>query len=137
MEKTRDPEIEIDPRVDLAVERTVLALERTHLAWIRMMFNLITSGLAIDKGLEIIVEQKLLSHKALIGLANSGHIIGTILTASGTLLLLAETLQFEKRSRQLATMKKEEFPIFTTTLFLSILVMLIGLAIIFVMISTN
>ncbi|MFI5155726.1 MAG: DUF202 domain-containing protein [Chitinophagales bacterium] len=137
MEKTKDPEIETDPRVELAVERTALALERTHLAWIRMMFNMITSGLAIDKGLEIIAEQKLLSHKALIGLANSGHIIGIILTTSGTLLLLAETLQFERRSRQLAMKKKEKFPNFTTTLFLSILVMLVGLALICVMLSTN
>lgn len=137
MEKIRDSEIETDPRVDLAVERTALALERTHLAWIRMMFNMITSGLAIDKGLEIIVDQKLISHKSLIGLANTGHIIGIILTASGTLLLVAETLQFEKRSKQLATIKKEKNSIFTTTLFLSILVMFVGLALIYVMISTN
>lgn len=137
MEKIRDLEIETDPRVDLAVERTALALERTHLAWVRMMFNMITSGIAIDKGLEIIVEQKLLSHKALAGLANMGHIIGIILTSSGTLLLLAETLQFEKRSRQLASMKKERFSLFSTSMALSILVMGVGLGLIYVMISTN
>ncbi len=129
--------METDPRVDLAVERTSLALERTHLAWVRMMFNMITSGLAIDKGLEIIAEQKLIGHKALIGLANTGHILGIILTASGTLLLLAETLQFDKRSRQLAALKKEKFFLLSTTMTLSILVMLVGLALIYVMISTN
>lgn len=34
----------VDPRVDIAIERTLLAVERTQLAWVRTVLSLITSG---------------------------------------------------------------------------------------------
>jgi uncharacterized membrane protein YidH (DUF202 family) len=34
----------VDPRLDLAIERTTLALERTQLAWVRTVIGFITSG---------------------------------------------------------------------------------------------
>ena len=116
-------EQEADPRVDLAVERTELALERTHLAWIRTMFTLITAGLAIDKGVEIIHSQRLASGEAWV---KHGHFVGLVLTSASTVLLLAESIQFVRRSRQLAAMKKAKFHFISTGLTLAILVMLLG-----------
>jgi putative membrane protein len=84
-----------DPRVDLAVERTQLALERTHLAWIRTTFAIITGGIAIDKGFEIIHQQRMLHNEALI---RNAHFVGIGLTSFGTLLLFLETLQFVRRN---------------------------------------
>jgi uncharacterized membrane protein YidH (DUF202 family) len=45
-----EAEKDVDPRIDIAIERTLFALERTHLAWVRTVLALITSGIAIDKG---------------------------------------------------------------------------------------
>jgi len=121
-----------DPRVDLAVERTKLALERTHLAWIRTMFALITGGIAIDKGFEIIHEQRILKNEALI---KNIHFIGIGLTSLGTLLLLAETLQFVKRNKQLSAIMNQKYHIFSTNLFLSAMVLLLGLVLDYLMIA--
>jgi uncharacterized membrane protein YidH (DUF202 family) len=49
-----DAEHGIDPRVDLAVERTEFAAERTQLAWIRTNLALLGSGVALDKGIEAV-----------------------------------------------------------------------------------
>jgi putative membrane protein len=103
-------EADADPRVDLAVERTELALERTHLAWIRTMFTLMTAGIAIDKGLQIIHEQRMMKGEAWV---QNAHFVGLALTVSGTFLLLIETIQFVKRSRQLSKIKKSVFNLFS------------------------
>ena len=48
----RRAESDVDPRVDLAIERTMLALERTQLAWIRTALGLLAAAVAMDKGIE-------------------------------------------------------------------------------------
>ncbi|ULQ53188.1 DUF202 domain-containing protein [Flavihumibacter fluvii] len=116
-------EKDADPRVDLAVERTELALERTHLAWIRTTFSIMTAGVALDKGLAIIHEQRLLKNEALV---KNGHFIGLFLTIFGTLLLLIETYTFIRRNRQLAAMKMVKASFFSTGAILSFLVLFLG-----------
>jgi uncharacterized membrane protein YidH (DUF202 family) len=54
----------VDPRIDLAVERTSLALERTQLAWVRTVISFITAGFAIDKGTVLLHEVRLVSGTA-------------------------------------------------------------------------
>ena len=53
-------------------ERIELAQERTHLAWIRIMFTLKTAGLAIDKAGAYRHVQKVAKNEALI---NNPHAI--------------------------------------------------------------
>ena len=123
-----------DPRVDLAVERTQLALERTHLAWIRTMFAIIAGGIAIDKGFEIIHQQRILHNEALI---RNAHFIGIGLTSFGTLLLFTETLQFVRRNKQLSAIMKEKYHVFSIDVFLSGMVLLLGLTLIYLMMATG
>ena len=70
-------EKDVDPRVDLAIERTELALERTQLAWVR-------TSLA------------LLERSQLPGLG---------LSALGMLLMLISSIQYRRRSRELKQMR--------------------------------
>ena len=126
--------MEADTHVDLAVERTELALERTHLAWIRTTFAMMTAGIAIDKGLEIIHRQRLLTNKAL---AENGHIIGIMIKSFGVLLLVIETIQFVKRSRQLARLRRITYSFFSTNFILAALVIITGIALIYLMVATG
>ena len=134
IEMNLETEKEVDPRIDLAVERTQLALERTHLAWIRTTFAIMTAGIAIDKGLAIIHEQRLLRNEALI---KNGHAAGLFLTSFGTLLLLVETLEYIKRSKQLAAMKMTRSLFFLTNVVLAFLVFLLGVVLIYLMLLTG
>jgi putative membrane protein len=123
-----------DSFLDLAVKRTQLALERTHLAWIRTMFTLITAGVAIDKGFAYIHEKRIASGTAFV---NNAHVIGLTLTSAGTILLLIGAIQFVKRNRQLAYMTKEKFKTIPITGILSFLVILLGLALAILMITNR
>lgn len=133
-EKSLEAELKSDIRVDLAVERTELALERTHLAWIRTTFAIMTTGLAIDKGIEIIHQQRLLKSEAI---AENGHIIGILITSIGVALLLIETTQFVKRSKQLAILRNAASSFFSTNVTLASLVILTGIALIYLMIVSG
>lgn len=118
----------------LAIERTELAFERTHLAWIRTMLTIMTAGIAIDKGIEFIHQQRLLTNQAIV---QNGHVIGIVITSSGILFLLLETIQFIKRKRQLAIIKNATTSFFATSVILAVLVMLTGFVLIYLMITTG
>jgi putative membrane protein len=124
----------IDSATDLAVERTQLAHERTHLAWIRTMFTLMTVGLALDKGFAYIHEQRMASGTAF---SKNAHVIGLTLTTAGTILLLIGTIQFVKRTRQLAKMRKRKFYSIPAAGILSCLVILLGLTLTALIIITG
>src|SRR5664279_6465969 len=66
----KEAERDMDPRVDLAVERTELALERTQLAWVRTLLSMIGGGFVIDKAMEAVHQVRLESGKAWL---NNGH----------------------------------------------------------------
>lgn len=122
-------EFEMDPRVDLAVERTELALERTHLSWIRTMFTLISAGIAIDKAALYVHEPRVEGDSAFV---NNAHTIGIFLTSIGTVLLLIETIQYIRRSKELAILKKGKPSILSTATILSLLVLLLGCVLLYV-----
>jgi putative membrane protein len=120
--------------LDLAVERTQLAYERTHLAWIRTMFALMTAGLAIDKGVAFIHQQRVESGTAWI---KNAHFIGLSLTSAGTILLLVETAQYIMRTRQLAKLRKARFYFLSPGTVLSFLVILLGFSLTLLIILTG
>jgi inner membrane protein YidH len=49
---------QVDPRVQLAYERTFLAYERTRIAWVRTALALISFGFAIAKVLQYLREKQ-------------------------------------------------------------------------------
>jgi len=113
-----------DPRVDMAIERTIMASVRTQLAWIRTVVGLITAGIAIDRGIAALLESKLLTGDLWL---NSGHFSGLFLALTGTLLMLVTTYHYFKLMKVLAGMKGKESSFFEPGLILSAIIAVIGI----------
>lgn len=115
----KEAERDVDPRVDLAVERTMLALERTQLAWVRTVITLITAGIAIDK-----------VHLARIiaGIAwqKNAHFAGLLLTSAGTVLITLTTILYIIRIRELTLVRGRRNKIPNPGSLISIFIILIG-----------
>lgn len=116
----------------LAIERTAYALERTQLAWIRTTLAFLGGGIALDKGMELIHEQRLQLGNALF---ESSHVLGVLLSMGGSVALLLTTWQAYKRFRTLTI--NDKGPIrFPAVLFASLLISLLGMVISVLMILT-
>lgn len=114
----------VDPRVDLAVQRTELALERTQLAWVRTAFAFITAGLALDKGTEALHEARMLAGK---NWAQSGHIAGLVLTFATTLFLIVASNSYVRQARALERLRTIKTGWVPASLPLSLLVIMLGI----------
>lgn len=112
-----------DPRIYLAVERTSLACERTQLAWIRTVIGLITAGFAIDKGTALLHEARLVAGHAW---AKNGHFAGLLLTSIATALMIAVTILYVRRVRQLNSMRKLKETLPAPTTILSVFICVVG-----------
>jgi uncharacterized membrane protein YidH (DUF202 family) len=95
-------ELAVDPRVDLAVDRTQFAWDRTMLAWLRTTLGLMGAGVAFDKEDQLLHEARLAEGAALI---RSGHVVGLLLTATSTMLLMIVCLHYLQNRRTLAAIK--------------------------------
>jgi hypothetical protein len=84
------------------------------------------------KALEIIHQQRLLKNTALV---QNGHVIGIVITSMGVVLLIIETIQFVKRSREPAMLGNATSSFFSTNLSLAILVILTGLGSVYLMLT--
>jgi putative membrane protein len=113
----------IDPRVDLAVQRTELALERTQLAWIRTAFTFITAGVAIDKATEAMHDARVLAGKNWV---QSGHVAGLVLTFTTTLFLILATISYVRQARALERLRALHTGWIPGSLPLSVLVIVLG-----------
>lgn len=117
-------EKDVDPRVDLAIERTELALERTQLAWVRTSLALLGSGVAIDQLLEVVHQMRAASVRALL---ERDHWPGLTLTAAGMLLMTVSSVQYRRRSRELKQMRGMQPNRFDTAMFSSLTTLVLGL----------
>lgn len=120
----KEAENDVDPRVDLAVERTMLALERTQLAWVRTVLTLITAGIAIDK---------LHLARIVAGIAwqKDAHMAGVLLTSAGTALIILTTINYIKRKRELSLMRGRKNTLLEGGTLISIFITMIGALAIF------
>jgi len=120
----KEAENDVDPRVDLAVERTMLALERTQLAWVRTVLTLITAGIAIDK---------LHLARIVAGIAwqKDAHMAGVLLTSAGTALIILTTINYIKRKRELSLMRGRKNTLLEGGTLISIFITIIGALAIF------
>ena len=123
-------EQDADPRIDLAVERTILALVRTQLAWIRTIITLMTAGLAIDKGFAALHEARLISGDAWI---KNGHLAGLVMTISGTLMIIIATINYVMGLKALNEMKGTKRKLFDPGLILSLIITAIGILMLYFM----
>jgi uncharacterized membrane protein YidH (DUF202 family) len=112
-----------DPQLDLAVQRTELALDTTQLAWVRTAFTLITAGLAIDKGGEALHQARVLAGTNWV---TGSHVVGNTLTASATVFLLIASVVYYQQARTLARLKGAKPPWLPPALLISLLVVLLG-----------
>jgi putative membrane protein len=113
-----------DPRVDMAIERTIMASVRTQLAWIRTVVGLITAGIAIDQGFTALLESKILTGN---GWLHTVHFSGLFLTTTGTVLMLATTYHYFRFMKVLAKMKGRESSLLEPGLILSAIIAVIGI----------
>lgn len=113
----------VDPRVDLAVQRTELALDRTQLAWVRTAFTLITAGLAIDKVAEAMHQARVLAGTNWVA---GSHVVGIGLTIAATTFLLMASVMYYRQARILARLKGCEPPWVPPALLISLLVVMLG-----------
>jgi putative membrane protein len=123
-----------DPRVDLAVTRTELAWERTLLAWIRTTLALLGSGIALDKGAQLLHQARVLAGTAMM---RNGHIVGLSLTGLSTLLLLIVTVQYLNGKLALARIKGVSPAAFHPAVISSVLVILLCSAVFVVLACDN
>jgi len=124
-------EQDADPRIDLAVDRTILALIRTQLAWIRTIIGLMTAGLAIDKGFAALHEARMVSGEAWV---KNGHFAGLVMTSSGTLLIIIVTINYLMGMKALNKMKGTKRKLYDPSLILSVLITLIGFLMLYFMV---
>jgi putative membrane protein len=131
MQARVEAEKDADPRLDLAVDRTILALIRTLLAWVRTILSLMTAGLAIDKGFAALHEARLVSGTAVL---RNSHFAGLVMTGSGTLLIAIVLFNYTKSRRDLNKMKSQQTKLWDTGFILSLIILLIGLLMLYFMI---
>jgi putative membrane protein len=113
----------VDPRVDLAVERTELALERTQLAWVRTLLSMIGGGFVIDKAMEAVHQARLEEGRALV---RHGHLAGMLITGLGTFLMILVTVNYGFRARALAGMKGGKKSFLAPGFLLSLITIAVG-----------
>lgn len=120
----KEAEKDVDPRVDLAVERTMLAMERTQLAWVRTVLTMITAGIAIDK---------LHMARIIAGIAwqKDAYIAGLVLTSTATALMAFVSVQFILRIRELKSMRTSSSNLPQPGALISIFIVAIGILAIF------
>lgn len=117
-------EKDVDPRIDLAIERTELALERTQLAWVRTSLALLGSGVAIDQLSEVVHRLPMTSARALL---DRDHWVGLILAATGMLLTIVSSVQYWRRSWELKRMRGIQPARFDTAMFASLMTLVLGM----------
>ena len=99
----RRAEQDVDPRVDLAVERTLLALERTQLAWIRTALGLLAAAVAMDKGLELLHQARMAAGTALV---QHAHVAGLTVIAVTLTLFSGATISYRHHGKRLAELSR-------------------------------
>lgn len=127
-------EHEVDPRLGLAVQRTELALDRTQLSWARTAIGLMGAGVALDKGLKLLHEARVLSGEAWI---RNGHAAGLTVTAVSTLLLSVVSWNYRRNACWLASIKGVRPKALPPALVVSLIVILMGIGVLALLLADH
>jgi putative membrane protein len=127
-------------RTDLAVERTVMAANRTLMAWVRTALSLISFGFTIYKFLDAAVKTeaavKLETARKTLLHEQGPRRLGLMLIALGTAAMIMGTIEYFATVRQLNAMSEKKHRPVDFSLFLGIVIGLLGLFL-FITILTN
>ena len=108
-------------------------VQATQLAWIRTVLALIAGGIGLDKGLEVIHEQRLINQTALV---KSAETIGISLSIIASVVILFSTVFFILRVNTLSKMTKIKTAWIFGTIFISVLIIILAVTISYVLITT-
>jgi len=112
------------PRRDLGALRTIMAADRTLMAWIRTALSLLSFGFAIYKILqEVESADKLLPEK------NSPRNVGMFLAAVGTAAMIMGTIEYWQTLHELH--RDNDFWYFRPALIMAMVMSLSGVVLIF------
>jgi putative membrane protein len=116
-----------DPRPllpdDLGETRTILAADRTLMAWIRTSLSMLSFGFTIYKVMQGLAEQGEITH------SESPRQVGLFLAAMGTASMLLGTLGYWTTLRDLR--RQEEFRIGRPVLIIALIMSIAGVALFF------
>jgi inner membrane protein YidH len=119
----KNEDLKLDPRLSFSIEATVLALERTQLAWIRTLLSMIGGGFVIDKSLEALHKARIESGQAWVRHAHFG---GLVITGIGTFLMAVVTILYLKRNWKLVEMNGARKSYLDPAFLLSALTVIVG-----------
>ena len=120
-----------DLNTKMSVENTELAYKRTQLAWVRTVFAIITTAIALDQVVKAIHDPKIKMGNYWI---SNSNLISFILTCIGSLLLIAETIFYVKRTKELMALRDAPLKKFSGTAVLSMFVILLGVLVSYMLI---
>lgn len=109
---------------DLGTLRTVMAADRTLMAWIRTALSMLSFGFTIYKFLETIAQQGTLPHHL-----HSPRQVGLFLAALGTLSMVLGTVSYWATLKDLQ--KAERFCIGRPTFVIALIISLAGVTLFF------
>ncbi len=113
---------------DLGEIRTIMAADRTLMAWIRTSLSMLSFGFTIYKFLQAVAEQGKMAH------SNSPQQVGLFLTALGVAAIVLGTISYWVTLRDLQRI--EEFRIGRPVLLMALIMSIAGVAL-FVAIATR
>ncbi|MBA4013126.1 MAG: hypothetical protein C0481_14770 [Phenylobacterium sp.] len=105
---------------DLGTMRTIMAADRTLMAWVRTSLSMLSFGFTIYKFLETAAQNEALAHP------DSPQQVGLFLAGVGTLSMLLGVISYWTTLKDLQ--RTEEFRLGRPTLFISLVMLLAGLA---------
>ena len=116
------------PRIpgDLGLLRTVMAADRTLMAWIRTALSMLSFGFTIYKILEAMAQQSALAHP------NSPRQVGLFLSALGTACMIFGTASYWITLRDLQ--KAERFRLGRPVLWVGVIISIAGLTLFYTII---
>lgn len=123
-------EIHITPALpsDLGEVRTIMAADRTLMAWIRTALSMLSFGFTIYKFLNAAVQNEALAH------SGSPQQVGLFLAGLGTVSVILGTINYWTTLRFLR--RTDEFKIGRPTLFIAAVICAAGIAL-FISIATR
>lgn len=108
---------------ELALQRTVMAADRTFMAWTRTSLSLISFGFSIYKFMEYAREAEMKANLSIRGARN----LGTVLVGLGVVFLIAAAVQHWKLLRRMTPLRSLKLRSWPLSLFLGLLLTILGL----------
>lgn len=116
-------EVELDTALELAFTRTELTSDNTLLAWVRTALAMMAAGIAYDKAMLLLHEERVAAGTAWV---RSANFAGILVTGISVVLLVIATVRHLRIARSLAEARRKGIGGSATSLLAAILVILMG-----------